>query len=106
MPHPLATKPQIAAALAALPGWQSHDGELRASYRFRNFEAAVAFTLAIAEAAAAADHHPEWTVRYRVVDVATTTHDSGGITALDLDLARRIHTLAVQASGEEVADRQ
>ena len=103
MPHPLATKQQIAAALAALPGWRSHHSGLRVSYRFATFAAAVAFTQSIAEAAAAADHHPEWTVRYRVVDVATTTHDSGGITALDLDLARTIHTLAAQASGEAVA---
>jgi 4a-hydroxytetrahydrobiopterin dehydratase len=102
VPHPLATQQQTAAALAALPGWRSHDGELRASYRFPKFEAAVAFTLQIAEAAAAANHHPEWTVRYRVVDVVTTTHDSGGITALDLDLARTIHTLAVSARGEAV----
>ena len=103
MPHPLATQQQIAAALATLPGWRSHHGEFRASYRFPTFDAAVAFTQGIAAAAAAEDHHPEWTVRYRVVDVATTTHDSGGITALDIDLARTIHTLAVQASGEAVA---
>ena len=102
MPHPLATQQQIASALASLPGWRSHPGELRASYRFGTFAAAVAFTMEIAEAAAAADHHPEWTVRHRVVDVATPTHDSGGITALDLDLARRIHTLAVSARGDAV----
>ena len=103
MLHPLATQQQIAAALAVLPGWRSHDGGLGVSYRFATFAAAVAFTQEIAEAAAAADHHPEWTVRYRVVDVATTTHDSGGITALDLDLARTIHTLAVSGRGEIVA---
>ncbi|HZN39571.1 MAG TPA: 4a-hydroxytetrahydrobiopterin dehydratase [Planctomycetota bacterium] len=103
MPHPLATQQQVAAALATLSGWRSDHGELRVSYRFPTFDAAVAFTLTIAAAAAAADHHPEWTVRYRVVDVATTTHDSGGITALDLDLARTIHALAAKARGEAVA---
>lgn len=104
MPRPLATQQQIASALASLPGWRRDHEELGVSYRFPKFEAAVAFTLEIAEAAAAADHHPEWTVRYRVVDVATTTHDSGGITNLDLELARRIHTLAVAARGEVVAN--
>jgi 4a-hydroxytetrahydrobiopterin dehydratase len=102
MPQPLATQQQIEAALAALPGWRSQQRELRASYRFPTFEAAVAFTQAIAAAAAAADDHTEWTVRYRVVDLLTTTHDSGGITALDLELARTIHALAVSARGEAV----
>jgi 4a-hydroxytetrahydrobiopterin dehydratase len=102
MRRPLATQQQIATALASLPGWRCDHGELRVSYRFPKFEGAVAFTQTIAEAAAAANHHPEWTVRYRVVDVATTTHDSGGITALDLDLARTVHTLAASARGEVV----
>ena len=94
MRHPLATQQQIAAALAALPGWRAQHGGLSVRYRFATFAAAVAFTMEIAKAAAAADHHPEWTVRYRVVDVATTTHDSGGVTERDVKLAEAINRLA------------
>ena len=94
MAPPLATDAEIAAALAALPGWSRHGNELRATYRFATFAAAVAFTQRIAEAAEQANHHPEWTVRYRNVDVRTTTHDAGGITGLDLALARDVHAAA------------
>ncbi len=94
MGRPLATAAEIDAALAALPGWTRHGDELRASYRFATFAAAVAFTQRVAVAAEQANHHPEWTVRYRLVDVVTTTHDSGGVTQLDLALARTVHALA------------
>src|SRR5688572_6089896 len=91
MARPLASDAEITAALAALPGWTRDGHELRATYRFATFAAAVAFTQRVADAAERANHHPEWTVRYRSVDVRTTTHDSGGITAADLDLARAVH---------------
>ncbi|MEZ6036065.1 MAG: 4a-hydroxytetrahydrobiopterin dehydratase [Planctomycetota bacterium] len=90
----------VDAALADLPGWARVGGELRASWRFASFAAAVAFTNALAELAEAQQHHPEWRVAYRRVDVATTTHDAGGLTRRDLELARAVSALARRADAE------
>src|SRR5262245_39088235 len=97
MVPPLATGAEVDAALAALPGWTRHGGRPRATYRFATFAAAIAFTQGVAAAAEQADHHPEWTVRYRNVDVRTSTHDAGGITALDFALARAVHAASTAA---------
>lgn len=97
MTAPLADAATIQDALADLPGWERHGPELRGSYRLPTFAAAVAFTQRIAEIAEELVHHPEWTVRYVRVELRTTTHDAGGLTALDLELARRIRDLAASA---------
>ncbi|MCB9877889.1 MAG: 4a-hydroxytetrahydrobiopterin dehydratase [Planctomycetes bacterium] len=90
----------VHAALADLPGWSRVGEELRASWRFRSFAAAVAFTAALAELAEAQQHHPEWRVAYRRVDVATTTHDAGGLSRRDVELARAVSELARHADAE------
>lgn len=99
MTPPLASDTAIAAVLAALPGFRRDGVWLRAGYRFPTFVDAVAFTTAIAAAAERADHHPEWTVRYRAVDVALTTHEAGGITERDLGLAVAIGAAAATGGG-------
>jgi 4a-hydroxytetrahydrobiopterin dehydratase len=81
---------EVERRLAALPGWRRVGDRLHWRRTFADFDAAVAFTLEIARAAKALDHHPEWTVRYRTVEVSTTTHDAGGLTTLDFDLAASI----------------
>lgn len=93
----------IARALAGLPGWRREGSEIRCEYRFATFAAAVAFTLRIAALAEERDHHPEWTVRYRRVEVATTTHDASGLTALDLALAEGIADVAAELDAETPA---
>jgi pterin-4a-carbinolamine dehydratase/cephalosporin hydroxylase len=94
---------EIDAALAQLPGWRRVGDGLCARYRFATFAAAVAFTQRLAAAAEELGHHPQWTVRYRVVDVVTTTHDAGGLTALDVELAARAGSLAATGGGAAIA---
>lgn len=85
----------IAAAIARLDGWQ-HDRQRNALVRhleFADFSAAFGFMTRVALAAEKAGHHPEWSNVYKRVDIALTTHDAGGITALDVDLATAIDRL-------------
>ena len=80
------------AALAALPGW-TYDPErdaLRRSFRFRDFAEAFAFIARVALLAERRDHHPEWTNVWNRVDMVLTTHDAGGLTRRDVEIASAI----------------
>lgn len=81
-------------------GWQAVPGKdaIRKIWTFRNFSEAWAFMARAALAAERANHHPDWTNRYNVVDVTLTTHSAGGLTELDLDLARRMDGFAPGAT--------
>jgi 4a-hydroxytetrahydrobiopterin dehydratase len=76
-------------------GWaRSADGEaLERTYRFKDFAEAFAFLTRVAAHAEAIDHHPEFTSRWNRVDFRLTSHDSGGVTTRDLELARAIDGL-------------
>ena len=90
------TDEERGAALAGLPGW-SFDAEARAirrAFRFADFSAAFAFMTRVALAAEKADHHPDWFNSWNKVDITLSTHSAGGLTQLDLDMARCIDTLA------------
>jgi 4a-hydroxytetrahydrobiopterin dehydratase len=78
------------AALAQLSGWSQVDGRdaIMKSYRFRDFKAALGFMVQVGLKAEQMDHHPEWFNVYNRVDVTLATHDAGGVTALDVELAR------------------
>ena len=78
------------AALASLSGWSADETRdaLVKSFRFGDFNAAFGFMARVALLAEKLDHHPEWTNVYGRVDVLLTTHDAGGVTELDLRLAR------------------
>lgn len=96
---PRLTPDQRQAALATLPGWR-HDAQRDAiarQLRFADFGAAFAFMTRVALAAERLDHHPEWHNVYHRVDIVLTTHDAGGLTALDLALARAIDAAAGDA---------
>jgi 4a-hydroxytetrahydrobiopterin dehydratase len=84
-----------AAALATIPAWREVDGRdaIARSLRFGSFEAAFGFMTRVALVAERMDHHPEWTNVWDRVDVVLTTHDAGGVTALDVELARRIDAI-------------
>ena len=80
------------AALTALPGW-SYDADARALRRrlaFGDFAEAFAFMTRVALVAEKMDHHPDWSNAWNRVDVSLTTHSAGGVTALDVVLARAI----------------
>jgi 4a-hydroxytetrahydrobiopterin dehydratase len=96
----LLSEAALQQALVALPGWRRRGPWLGIGYRFASFRGAVAFTQQLAELADSQRHHPEWTVTYRFVDVRTTTHDAGGLTARDVELARAISELAAAMAGK------
>jgi 4a-hydroxytetrahydrobiopterin dehydratase len=95
--QPLLDEAALATALAGHPRWRREGAHVVATFRLPSFRAAVAFTQAIADAADAQDHHPEWTVRWKAVEVRTTTHDAGGLTARDVALVAAIDALAASA---------
>jgi 4a-hydroxytetrahydrobiopterin dehydratase len=80
----------IADALRRTPGWERAGDVIRRSFRFRDFAEALAFVNRAGALAEAAGHHPDVDIRYNVVTLALTTHDAGGLTARDFDLARAL----------------
>jgi len=76
--------------------WTERDGALHKSFRFADFVAAFGFLTRVALYAEKADHHPEFTSVWNRVDFRLTTHDEGGVTDRDRDLARVIDKLAAQ----------
>ena len=83
--------------LKSLPAWQAHAGDQPAIERklvFADFNAAFGFMTRVALLADKVDHHPEWFNVYNRVEVVLTTHDAGGVTRRDLDMARFIDEAA------------
>lgn len=76
-----------------LSGWRREDRGIRKRYRRATFPEAIQFVVRLGELAEAANHHPDIDIRWRNVIVYLTTHEAGGVTALDLDLAREIDAL-------------
>ncbi len=106
----MATKLDAAARAEALPalaetGWGAAEGRdaIRKLFRFKDFNAAWGFMSRVALWAEKLDHHPEWTNVYRTVDVTLTTHDAGGLTDLDVTLARRMDALGAGAEADRSA---
>lgn len=92
----------VSEALKGLPAWSEHDGDRPAIERrlaFADFNAAFGFMTRVALYADKADHHPEWSNVYNRVEVLLTTHDAGGVTARDVDMARFIDEAAAALGG-------
>ena len=87
---------QRAAALAALDGWEEVAGRdaIKKSFAFGDFNAAFGFMSRIALAAEKADHHPEWFNVYNRVEITLSTHDAGGLSERDIQLAQFIDSVA------------
>jgi 4a-hydroxytetrahydrobiopterin dehydratase len=83
----------ITEALDGLEGWQRDGDRLRRQFRFADFVAAFSWMTSVALFAEKIDHHPDWTNVYNRVDVALWTHDAGGITGLDVRMARHMDEL-------------
>ncbi|MBZ9671379.1 4a-hydroxytetrahydrobiopterin dehydratase [Mesorhizobium sp. ES1-3] len=81
------------AALTALDGWAlAKDGaSIGRTFTFNNFSEAFAFMTRVALASEKMDHHPDWSNVYKTVDVTLNTHDAGGVTALDIELAKKMN---------------
>ena len=84
---------KIEAGLLALPGWVQDGDKLYREFSFADFSRAFGFMAAAAIQAQAMNHHPEWFNVYATVKVWLTTHDAGGITRRDLDLAAVLNGL-------------
>ena len=81
--------------LKKLTGWKLVKGRsaITKKYKFKNFESAFAWMTEIALYAEKIDHHPEWFNVYNNVDVTLSTHDAGGVTDLDFDMAGKMNTI-------------
>lgn len=84
------------AALSKLAGWADVPGRdaIQKSFRFKDFNAAFGFMTRAALVAERMDHHPEWFNVYNKVDVTLATHDAGGVTELDVQLAEAMNRIA------------
>src|SRR5271157_5424876 len=84
---------EAASHLAALPGWKIEAGELTRTFTFKDFLAALAFVNRVGERAEEAGHHPDIDIRYNRVRLALISHDAGGLTAKDFELASAVNRL-------------
>jgi 4a-hydroxytetrahydrobiopterin dehydratase len=85
---------EIANLAAQLPPWRVEQGKLHREFKFPDFKHAFAFMAAVATMAEAMNHHPEWSNVYNRVTVDLTTHDAGGISQKDFDLAKGMEAIA------------
>ena len=81
---------QVDLQLEELAGWVREGDSIVKTYHFSDFIEAISFMNQAAFHAEALEHHPEWRNTYNVVEVRLTTHDTGGITSLDIRLAKRM----------------
>ena len=94
MTIPKATETEIQEVIAELGSWSVESGKLHREYKFRNFVEAFGFMAQAALLAERANHHPEWFNVYNRVVVDLTTHEAGGITHRDFDLAGEMEQVA------------
>ncbi|MBX3402604.1 MAG: 4a-hydroxytetrahydrobiopterin dehydratase [Phycisphaeraceae bacterium] len=84
------TDAQIAGMLEARPDWSETGGAIQRTFDFADFAEAMRFVDRVAEAAEAAQHHPDILIRYNKVTLTLSTHDAGGITEKDFALAAKV----------------
>ncbi|MBE9007413.1 4a-hydroxytetrahydrobiopterin dehydratase [Fortiea sp. LEGE XX443] len=83
----LLTKAEIQERASGLSGWTVEGNELQTTHKFKDFVAAIEFVNKLVEPAESAGHHPDIEISYNKVKVTLTTHDAGGLTQKDFDLA-------------------
>ena len=88
---------QIKGHLQKLPGWQVDDATLRKTYQFPSFVKSMEFVNQLAEMAESVQHHPDIDIRYNKVALGLSTHDAGGITVSDIEMAASADDLAGSA---------
>jgi 4a-hydroxytetrahydrobiopterin dehydratase len=86
------------AALKGLSGWSEVAGReaIQRTFTFKDFNEAFGFMTRAALVAEKSDHHPEWRNVYKTVEVVLATHDAGGVTARDIELAQAMNAIAKQ----------
>jgi 4a-hydroxytetrahydrobiopterin dehydratase len=83
----------IQSALRELPGWRREGNQIVKTFQFDSFRSAMIFVSRVADAAEAADHHPDIDIRWNKVTLTLSTHAAGGLTERDTKLAHRIEHL-------------
>ncbi len=91
---PMLSAEDIEARVRSLPGWKIESGELVKTFTFKSFLPSIHFVNQIAKYAEDAGHHPDIDIRYNRVKIALVTHDAGGLTEKDFNLAVEIENLA------------
>jgi 4a-hydroxytetrahydrobiopterin dehydratase len=84
---------EITRALEDLPAWSGDTDAIRRTVEAESFPAAIALVNRVAEAAEAADHHPDIDIRWRTVTFVLSTHSAGGVTSKDIAMAAKINEL-------------
>lgn len=90
---PALAQAEATARLSSLPGWQIQGGELTRTFKHADFRAALAFVNKVGDLAEEAGHHPDIDIRYNKVRLGLVTHDAGGLTGNDFDLAAAVNKL-------------
>ena len=93
---PKLTETEISAGLASLPGWSIEHDKLHRAYKFPDFAHAMGFMATATPLIERMNHHPEWANVYNRVTIHLTTHDSGGVTKKDFELAGILEGIAAR----------
>lgn len=88
------TTGELKAAVAKLSGWDAGDNVISRTFAFADHSAAMGFVVRVAMAAEVLDHHPDLRIVYNKVELNLNTHDAGGVTDLDIQLATKCNELA------------
>ena len=96
MPRTRLSDQEITDALSGLSGWTLASGKLHKEYRFADFVHAFGFMATSAIAIEKMNHHPDWANVWNRVTVDLMTHDAGGITQKDVELARLLDSIAAK----------
>lgn len=91
---------ELQRQLTNLPGWHGSTDHLMCSYRFGSYLDGVAAVPRVAVEAEEMNHHPDIDIRWRQVNFTLSTHDAGGVTQLDIELAHRIRLIAEELNGQ------
>jgi 4a-hydroxytetrahydrobiopterin dehydratase len=81
---------EIKAGLAKVPDWRKKGSTIHRAYEFDDFAAAIKFVNSVAKAAEKANHHPDIDIRWNRVVLSLTTHDEGGLSEKDFELAQKL----------------
>ena len=90
---PVLDEQSIKSKLESLPNWSEIQGSIQRTYKFKDFVESIGFVSKVADLAEASEHHPDILIRYNKVSLTLSTHDAGGITDKDFDLATQCDKL-------------
>jgi 4a-hydroxytetrahydrobiopterin dehydratase len=91
---PVLTDNEIKQSLGRLKGWQQNGKAIQRMFEFPDFKTAMQFVNKVADAAEQAQHHPDIDIRYNKVTLGLVSHDSGGVTERDMQMAEKISQIA------------